>query len=170
MDERSEIEAPPTFADVARLIGGDVEPLLELYAWVVGSERIRRDVTHIRQMYKAADTLSRLLPMYDWLRAKGMGRVEIDVAATVATMETIKADLAGMVDPREGRPVDARREMCAWVVMLAWKHVHGKIQGRSDRLYAACEAYWRACGGEIGDLSNWRHYVKMAQRQRTARK
>jgi hypothetical protein len=167
----------PDFVDAARLIADgqtqDAESdetlasILTLRAWFIGSKgRFKTGLTMMRQMYKAAETLARMLPVYDWVDAKGEGRVKIDVPATLATLETIKKDLAHvMKPPRRGAPPDTRRTECARIVVLLWGKVHGEVNPRSEKLYRACHAYWQACGGkDIGDVGNWRHYVEKANR------
>ena len=58
------------------------------------------------------------------------------------------------------------QEFCAAVVLEAWKHLHGKAQVRSEKLYAGCQAYWQACGGQArgrgDDLQNWQRTVEAA--------
>jgi hypothetical protein len=169
----------PSFIEAARLIAdGRTEDaqsdevlasILARRAWFIGLklEGRKTDLTPHRQMYKAADTLSRMLPVYDWMIAQEAGRAQIDVEATLATLETIKTDLAHVMKPSgRGKPPDTQRDYCAHIVVSLWKLVHGKVNPRSEKLYAACQAYWQASGGgPIGDISNWRTYVEKANRQ-----
>ena len=157
----------PDFVGVARLIGDEaLAAELACKAFFKYDGPRKTDLTMMKQMYEAADLLSRTLGVYDFLIGKG-GRVQIDVGATVATLETVKADLASVMKPTgRGAPLDTRRAHCAHVVVSLWKKVHGEVNPRSEKLYAACDAYWQANGGEdIGDISNWRTYVGKANRQ-----
>jgi hypothetical protein len=56
------------------------------------------------------------------------------------------------------------REVCAAVVVEAWRRIHGKVQPQSKQLFEACKAYWGACGGKpIGkedDIYNWERTIK----------
>ena len=79
----------PDFVEVARMIGDEaLAPTLAGYAWVVGIKVEDRETDPTpRQIYKAAETLSRALPWYNLFC-----RAQIDVTATLATLEAIKTD------------------------------------------------------------------------------
>jgi hypothetical protein len=65
--------------------------------------------------------------------------------------------------PAGGRRPHFGRELCADLIVHWWKLCHDKAEPRSDKVYLACEEYWRACGGEpSGDIENWRRMVKEA--------
>jgi hypothetical protein len=86
-----------------------------------------------------------------------------DVTVVVDALPRIEQVLAEALKPRAGRPNMAHR-ICAQVVVEAWRIVHGHVGGRSDNVYAACDAYWRACGGDYrgSDVDTWRRDVEWA--------
>jgi hypothetical protein len=54
---------------------------------------------------------------------------------------------------------------CAIIIAEAWEHFHGPSRFRAKNLYAAADAYWRACRGDYGGwgdsrLSSWRPYFE----------
>ena len=73
---------------------------------------------------------------------------------------------AGIGADREDQYRDVRREICAAVIIEAWKLLHGEAEPRSESFEQACADYWQACGGEeIGetnDPSNWRWSIERA--------
>jgi hypothetical protein len=152
------------------MIGDEaLAPTLARYTWVIGIKLDDRKTDPTpRQIYKAAETLSRALPWYNLVC-----RAQIDVAATLATLGAIKTDrdLAIAIKPvGRGRPLEAQRHLCARIVVRLWKQVHGKVNPRSEKLYRACHAYWRASGREpIDDISNWRINVEEATRWQTGK-
>ena len=160
----------PDFVEVARMIGDEaLAPTLAGYAWVVGIKVDDRETDPTpRQIYKAAETLSRALPWYNLVC-----RAQIDVTATLATLEAIKTDrdlAIAIKSVGRGRPLDAQRHLCARIVVRLWKQVHGKVNPRSEKLYRACHAYWQASGREpIDDISNWRINVEEATRWQTGK-
>jgi hypothetical protein len=75
----------------------------------------------------------------------------------------LKAELDTLSRKGVGRSPNVQREVCAAVIMEAWRIVHSKVEARSDRLYEACNRYWTECGGApVGDIDNWRRTVERA--------
>jgi hypothetical protein len=62
---------------------------------------------------------------------------------------------------RGGPKVDSRKRICALLCLEAWEEIHGKAQPHSVGLWAACDAYWRACGHLDGEVK-WRHFLETA--------
>ena len=149
----------PSFIEAARLIGGDPPP-----EWlVIGLEHFSVDTEKdggfdgiVQQTKDAADTLLKYLPAFQHLPF-GLP-CPPDVAVVLDSLERLKPDLdrlRGTTGRPNHRPPDVRRQMCADVVVEAWKLVHGEAKPYSEKLYDACTAYWRACGGrEIGEANN----------------
>ena len=63
------------------------------------------------------------------------------------------------------RPSIGAKELCALIVVQAWKFCAGALPGENnDSAHAACEAYWLACGGDSKSesLSGWKHWIRAA--------
>jgi hypothetical protein len=116
----------------------------------------------IEQMQSATDTLIKWLPIFRYL-GFGMPCPE-EVTVALHVLPQIKEDLDRLAKRRMGRKPDAQRDMCAAVVAMAWKLLHGKVEPQSLRLQQACGEYWRACGGkQIGgwdEPENWRRPIE----------
>jgi hypothetical protein len=164
-----------SFADVARKIAkGDPPKSLVLGLtqfsngnWTVTSDENRRFDTMIQRMDDAAGVLLRGLPMWEHLPF-GL-QCPDDVAVVLDTLPRIKKDLNRVAKQKQiGRRPNAQREICAAVIVEAWKIIHGRPKLRSDQLLEACSDYWRACGAkQIGgwdNPENWRRTVKRALR------
>ena len=171
-----EIEIPlqrhpdPKFAGVARSIAqGDLPEWLLVgltqFSPGIGDDTSDVDIKPVvEQMQAATDTLIKYLPIFGDL---GFGQPCPDeVAIALHVLPRIKEDLDRLAKRRMGRPPDAQRDMCAAVVAMAWKLLHGKIEPQSLRLEEACGEYWRACGGkQIGEwdlAENWRRHIERA--------
>jgi hypothetical protein len=158
----------PRFVAVARLVTNEPPEWLmvglEHFGEFVGREKTEGLDGIIRRMKDAADTLLKFLPAFKHLPL-GLP-CPPDVPVVLDALPRVKQHLDRLGKKRTGRPTDVRRQLCANVVVEAWKLIHGKTQPRSDKLYDACSAYWRACGGkEIGETSDpsvWRRNVEKA--------
>jgi hypothetical protein len=161
------------FAHVARIIAkGDPPKWLVLgltqFSGGIGVDISDEDrqlfETQIRRMHEAAATLMKWLPIWGQL-PYGIQYPE-DVAVVLDALPRIKKDLDRLDQKQIGRRPEVQREICAAVVLEAWKIIHGRAEPRSLQLQGACSDYWRACGGEqIGetdDPENWRRPVKRA--------
>jgi hypothetical protein len=163
----------PLFAGVASIIAKGEPPgwlviALEHFSLDIGDDISRDDRKRfenaVEQMHNAADVLLKWLPMYQHMGLGIQCPPEVDVV--LDALPAIKTDLERLNSRRTGRPPDVRREICAAVVVEAWKMIHRKAEPYSNMLWNACAGYWRACGGgEIGetdDISNWRRPVEIA--------
>jgi hypothetical protein len=118
----------------------------------------------VEQMQQAATTLLRWLPIYQHLPF-GI-QCPDDVTVVLDALPRIIKDLERLNRRRTGRNRIITREICAAVVVEAWRMIHGKAGPRSEGVQEACKEYWRACGGEeIGetdDIENWRRPLELA--------
>ena len=163
----------PKFSDVARIIAkGDPPKWLVLgltqFSGGIGvdtsNEDRQRFETLIKRMHEAADTLIKWLPIWGQL-PYGIQYPE-DVAVVLDALPRIKKDLDRLDRKQIGRRPDHQREICAAVIVEAWKIIRGRAKPRSLQLQQACSDYWQACGGkQIGgwdDPENWRRPVERA--------
>lgn len=161
------------FEAVARTICGDPVPqwlpvALGHYAvWIDGDDAsdLRPEVKkRLEQMQEAIRVLENSLPIWEHMP------FEIKCPPAVKTileaLPGLKAEIAKLNRPYIGRRPDAQREICAAVIIEAWRIVHGRVEARSERLYEACNQYWTECGGAPvgpkGDIENWRRTVDRA--------
>jgi hypothetical protein len=118
----------------------------------------------IQNMQDATKVLETWLPLFG---AKRWGlQCPEDVLVVIGALPGLKAELDRLKRKGVGRRPDVQREVCAAVIIEAWRIIHGKVQARSDGVYEACREYWAACGGpEVGatdDIGNWRRTVELA--------
>jgi len=116
----------------------------------------------IGQLDTATDTLIRWLPIWEHMP---WGWQSADCVQILrATLPEFKMHLDLLTKKHSGRPREMGREVCAAVVVEAWRRIHGKVEPRSKKVYEACKAYWGACGGKpigkIDDIDNWERTVK----------
>ena len=83
---------------------------------------------------------------------------------TLQALEDLIPFLAQWVEePSSNRPIDLRLRLCARLCLRIWEKLHdGKSQPDSRKLWAACEAYWVACGhpeNPSGDLQKWSRHL-----------
>jgi hypothetical protein len=157
------------FASVARIIAKGEPPQwlvigLDHFSELVcpdnrttRNEDRQRDEIYER-MHAAADYLIKHLQIFS--RA---GFSE-DVAVARRVLPKIKK-LIPYRTPRSGGPrPNILHQVCAAVVVEAWRLAHGKPEPRSVQLLTACNEYWLACGGEYRgqDIENWRRDAKYA--------
>jgi len=158
----------PKFAGVARTIAQGDPPRwlvvgLTQFSPGIGDDTSDIDIKPVvEQMQGATDTLIKYLPIFGDL---GFGvPCPDEVAIAMHILPRIKEDLDQLAKRRMGRPPDAQRDMCAAVVAIAWKLLHGRVEPQSMRLQEACGEYWRACGGkQIGEwdlAENWRRPIE----------
>jgi hypothetical protein len=130
----------------------------------ISDEDHRLFETQISRMHDAANTLMKWLPIWGHL-PYGIEYPE-DVAVVLDALPRIKKDLDRLDRKQMGRRPKVQREICAGVIVEAWKLLHGRAEPRSLHLQLACSDYWRACGGkqigETDDLENWRRPVEQA--------
>jgi hypothetical protein len=94
-------------------------------------QRTQKVIEHMR---KATDTLMRWLPLYVCVQP-GF-RPPKAVADVFPLLPALKRELdrAAPIKPKTGRPPDINREICAGVVLEAWKLIRGKAEPRSLKL------------------------------------
>jgi hypothetical protein len=118
----------------------------------------------IERMRKATDVLLRYVPLFEHL---DWGLRVLDVPKTMAVLSQLKHWLdRAKAKPKTGRPASFEREICAQVVLEAWKQCRGKTEPHSQQLREACEEYWKAWKGKpvgkAGDVENWRRTIERA--------
>jgi hypothetical protein len=140
----------PALKDYSRAIASGFQVTPALY---------REYKKRIARMQEAVDTLLKGLPKFyelpgEWAYDELMGEELWDLKTYFDGLSRI---------PKSGRRPHFGRALCADLVVSYYKRIHGKASPRSEKLYDACEQYWRACGGEpSGDTENWRRMVKEA--------
>jgi hypothetical protein len=168
------VETPDhKFDGVARIIAKGDPPdwlvlCLEHFSGGIGVDLSKEDGrsfdTRIKRMQDAVHVLMNGLPM--WAHRPYGLQCPKHVAVVLDALPRIKKDLDRLAKKQIGRRPDTQREVCAAVVIEAWKLLHGRAKPRSDEFLGACRDYWRACGGklrgEIDDLENWRRDVERA--------
>jgi hypothetical protein len=161
------------FADVARTVANGDPPDwlvlgLEHFGGSIGVDISKKDRRHfdniVKQMQGAVHILQTWAPM--WLHA-GFGlQCPEHVVALLYALPRVKKDLDIFAKKQIGRRPDENREICAAVIVEAWKLLHGKVEPNSLKFQRACNEYWRACGGkQIGgwdEPENWRRPVERA--------
>jgi hypothetical protein len=156
----------PKFAEVAQIIakGSPPEwlvPALAHFSTGFADEDDRHVNAVIEQLDTATDTLMRWLPA--WGHLPWHHKPPDYIQLLLAFLPELKKGLAPLTKRSPGRPVDMRREVCAAVVVEAWRRTRGKVQPQSKQLFEACKAYWAACGGKPNpkdDIYNWERIVK----------
>lgn len=154
---------------VAKLVGAEpwLPEALESFIPFIGSSKPTMSPHEfhdkIEKMYQAARTLEKYLPAYKhWPLFDCPKEIAMVLAGLPGTIKHL--ELARRT--RKGRRPDARRKLCAAVIVHAWKLVHGEAPLRSEKLTKACQEYWRACGGEPrgaeDDFENWRRDIDRA--------
>jgi hypothetical protein len=153
MDDKLD-DAAIGFHDVAHLIAGDdakewlVDGLMDCGQLVDveprTAEASRWYDAKLTEVHDAVRCLIELLPLF--LAGPIKFRTN-DVTTVLDALPRIEEVLAKALTPIDGRPNMPRR-ICAQVVVEAWRIVHGHVSARSPKVYAACDAYWRACGGD----------------------
>jgi hypothetical protein len=165
------IAAEGDFVGVAHIICADVPQWLPValahYAvWLgVATKQLQPEFNkRIQQMQEAVRVLKNSLPMWENLGFN----VECphSVKLVLDGLPGLKEELDKLSRKRVGRPPDVQREVCAAVIMEAWRIIHGRVEARSDQLYRACNQYWTECGGAPtgpnGDIERWRWTVEQA--------
>jgi hypothetical protein len=134
--------------DVAyRIANGDppkwLIPALEYFReWIFVVENPDKEIKkRVEFMQEAADTLLKNLPMFLALPFGWQAPKEVQIV--LAALPLIKKDLDRLSSYRQrGRKPDVDRELCAAVIVEAWKLVNGKAQPRSEGFLEACNLYW----------------------------
>jgi len=165
-------EPNPAFAGIAGKIANGDPPEWLMRALEHFSRDICADIKPdprvdkaIKEMRDATKTLLKYLPTYGYL---GQGwQCPDEVLVVLGLLPKLKAELDKLSRPRPvGKQRDARRYLCAAVIVHAWELARGKAEPHSVALQEACKDYWRACGnkeiGKTDDIENWRRPVERA--------
>jgi hypothetical protein len=160
--------------DVARQIAKGrpppvwLEPALEHFLdYIAGTGELgaRELRDYVRDLIRAVKTLQRLLPAFNHLPL-GL-RPPADVTKCLEALPGIlRALRPDALKPHRGQPPNTRKAMCASVVAVAWRLLHGTVALRSDDLAKACNAYWLACGcpdATDNPVDHWRGYLAQSQ-------
>jgi hypothetical protein len=185
----------PLFEPAAKLIAGESPPewlVHHLCNWAatitlgVAVEEIQPGTTAMRAKLKAVEgaALITLSAVADPVVLEFLGLPSLARVAERAKVERILSNiarraseahdspqLAGSNGAKAGRRKALPREavparmLCAVVIAEVWAHLRGASRFRAKDLYAAADAYWRACRGDYegwGDsrLSGWRPYFE----------
>jgi hypothetical protein len=162
-----------TFADVANKITNGDPPewlliglnhfskFIQLEPKLTSKEDREIDV----QMLKAAQYLTKWLPVYAYLEEFGFEYPDCVDTASNALHELIEILEKEISEARTGPGLkpNIQQRICASVVVEAWRLIHGEVQPRSQSLGETCRDYWLACGRKhtdvVDDPENWRPYI-----------
>jgi hypothetical protein len=162
------LEPRPSLASVAAIIakGSSPEWLLEelaRFAPLIGWPRNPPD--DLSPAMAAIDCLENELVMY----ATAAERFDLELPDCIDAASTALVGLREFFEEqrrpaRKGGPTpDGRRKLCAGVCASAWRRLHDKVEPYSQKLQAACEEYWQACGqsetSTMGRLKNWQPFL-----------
>jgi hypothetical protein len=155
--------------EVARLIA-DPPPDwlvegLEHFRPMIGIRGLSKD--NVWMIQQRVDEMDRMI---GWLPKLIPGGVlDPGVAITVVLLKRFRTQLVAALPPKRtgGQDPHLGHQLCAGLVVTFWRKCRGKIEPRSEAPYSACQAYWEACGGEVGgDIDNWRRHVQTAAKWR----
>lgn len=117
----------------------------------------------LERMNDAVGVLLKWLPIFEHLPFDI--QCPDDVAVALDALPGVKKDLDRLINKVRSRTI-VGHEICAAVIVEAWKLLHGKAEPRSLQLQQACKEYWLACGGEprgeTDDLENWCRPIERA--------
>jgi hypothetical protein len=169
-------DAKPTLESVAALLAKGpppdwLLPHLRQWAEIIGNPTQADDEVE-RKLYAAAKYLQDWLPMYAMAADKLGVEYPLCIDYTTTALEELVPFLASEVDqPTDGPKPDRKRRLCAAVCLEVWRKLRGSVQPYSPNLWAACEAYWQACGHDqtstTGRLKNWEPFLVWAKQHPT---
>jgi hypothetical protein len=163
------IAAEGDFDEVARSIADPATEWLPIALahfgqWIGGDASDVRLFDILDQLQRATEVLERCLPAFTHMAFNV--KCPEAVKMVLSGLPGLKGELERLYHQRIGRNPDAQHQMCAAVIIEAWRLVHGKVERRSEKLYGACSKYWRVCGGSeirsTDDIENWRWTVDHA--------
>jgi hypothetical protein len=158
-----------TLEEVAAMLGADgvngVVDELHQYEKLVGHWSGHDSNNDVEQtLFACALDLRDRLPRYEKMYKLVGEEPPLCIEDTLQALESLIPFLAQWVDvPEPNRPVDLRLRVCARVCLRIWEKLHGKAQPDSRKLWAACEAYWVACGHPENpncDLQKWSRHLR----------
>jgi hypothetical protein len=169
---RRQPDTKSDFVEVARIIAKGPPPewlVSVLEAWAfdpnaqISPATYRLYKRRLRQMREAVDTLIKLFPLFDREIPDLVSPQAPVSSGFLEDLPALRGWLAAINDNDKGRRPNLGRELCADFVVHFWRRIHGNVEPRSEKLYAACEQYWCACGGEPSiNIQNWRRMVEDA--------
>ena len=165
-------DAKPTIEEVASILCKAAAP----QEWVI--TRLRESAPYVgyhakndnddveRLLLESALHLRDWLPMYLKLEEMTGEEYPLCIDDVTNALDELIPFLASEVDqPKDGRPPDGRLRLCAAVCLGIWRDIHGVEQPYSPKLWAACEAYWVACGHPqrlSGNVKRWERLLRWA--------
>jgi hypothetical protein len=160
--------APPVavdavFVDVGRKITANPPEWLPLVLQRFAPSKGADDLDWLtKKTIDAIDHLLRFLPALENLR--GLEGERKDVRIVLGLLLPIRKDFERALPKGTGRPQDAKKLICAGVMLEAWRLCRGSVEPHSSEFREACAAYWKACGGKpLADPTYWRHPIEKAK-------
>jgi hypothetical protein len=166
-------DAKPTLEEVAALLCPGPPP-----EWVLDRLRQNAPLVGFRtgtdnddvelQLYASALYLRDWLPMYVRVAEMIGDQYPPCVDEVTTALEELIPILAKDIrPPTDGRPPDLRLRLCAAVCLGIWREVRGVEQPYSPKLWAACEAYWVACGHPLNPSGNVKRWERLLEEKTT---
>ena len=164
----------PTFADVADKIGarqlekslaklaGEIETEVHNAEFIPRPTDVRRDLKSLRvetkQLERALKRVStRLLDL-----PVGAGQTLLRAREAISDISALCDKALSITRAKSGRKRRPGKITCALIVIEAWASVGGKApSANNEDAQEACEAYWRACGGQPS--ANWQRTLQAAR-------
>jgi hypothetical protein len=160
-------EQSPVFLDVARLITPEPPQWLPLVlAHFAPDPEVKiGDDWLAKKMIGAVDDLLRYLPVFEHMGPL-TGEVQ-QVRIVLRLLPGIRRDLERALRQGTGRPPDIGKQICAAVMLEAWRLARGDVEPHSAEFREACGRYWRACGGKVfwkagNSRTAWREQIDNA--------
>ena len=160
-------DAKPTLEEVAALLCPGPPP-----EWVLDRLRQNAPLVGFRtgtdnddvelQLYASALYLRDWLPMYVGAAEMIGEDYPLCIDDVTNALEELIPILARDIH-QPSRPPDPRLGLCAAVCLGIWRDIRGVEQPHSPKLWAACEAYWVACGHPAklsGNVKRWERLLK----------
>ena len=158
------IAVDAVFVDVGRKVTADPPEWLPLVLQRFAPSPEADDLDWLtKKTIDAIDHLLRFLPALENLG--GFEGERKDVRIVLGLLLPIRKDFERGLRKGTGRPQDAKKLICAGVMMEAWQLCLGSVEPHSLEFREACAAYWKACGGKaLAYPEYWRLYVVRAFR------
>jgi hypothetical protein len=140
----------PDFSGVARsLAKGEsppdwLIPVLARFGEFISFPLDDDDDTIERELFRSAEYLHRMLPMY----VEAYAITDAEPPECISTVLLHLPDLLVFLAKELLHKGDTKRRVCAAVCAETWRILHGAIEPHSTYLQRACDEYWRACGQE----------------------
>jgi hypothetical protein len=157
------VDVDAVFIDVGRKITADPPEWLPLVLQRFAPSEEADDLDWlVKKTIDAIDHLLRFLPALENVR--GLSGEVKEVRIVLGLLIPIRKEFERALRKGTGRPQEARKLVCAGVMMEAWRLCRGSVEPHSHEFREACAAYWEACGGTaFDDLTYWRHPIENAK-------